>query len=492
MEIRISKNKLKTVLIILYVLICSFLGVFLVVDNFQISLFSSKLGLSLFYIFAGLGAILILKLLSVKIFLNNISISALIIYFGISLSFITSWKPSQDVILQFSIAIILPLLIISLSTNSIAKYISYYLYHLPTYIYEKLVGPFVLLDKFKNQFGKIKFSKDIAIEILKSVLLFTFIGLPVIFIILALLASASPSFSNIVTPFINSILNFFKIDIDFWTIVRLFFFLFFAFYFAGEISFINTFKNKVIPEFLTQIKTENFAKYVLRFVAIFLIVLNIIFGIFALADINTDLVGRIESHRENLLSKGFDSYSSYAVSRFTEIIIVTIINLLIIYFIQKYLHTESKKLSKLLKINVIILLLANLTLVFSAFQRLNLYISGYGYTEKRFDSMFTLIVITIITIVMGIYTFRNKLKEGLEIAFVIASFGIVALFILPTSYIVYNLNLNLNKNGKVVVYDPNYGINYNGCKDLDPTYEKQGLKCQEPEIDNFSKWYIKY
>lgn len=114
-----------------------------------------------------------------------------------------------------------------------------------------------------------------------------------------------------------------------------------------------------------------------------ILIINLFYLFFILADLS----GEIVNDRAHFDRTSFNNYSDYAVTRFWSLILVTLINLFIIYTITKtykMLSTENSSVLKpFVKWNIISIGVMTFGLVLSTLARLGLYVSNYGFTQDR-------------------------------------------------------------------------------------------------------------
>jgi hypothetical protein len=78
------------------------------------------------------------------------------------------------------------------------------------------------------------------------------------------------------------------------------------------------------------------------------------------------------------------SYAEYARNGFTELILVTSLNFLMLVVVLQYTHAKGKKGVIVQQALLLILVCCSAVMLSSAFVRLNLYEQAYGYTYIRF------------------------------------------------------------------------------------------------------------
>ena len=303
---------------------------------------------------------------------------------------------------------------------------------------------------FKRRHGKI--SRPFRGS-LQTVILFLAIGVPVIIIAVTLLSQANPFFSK----WIKTAL---LIDISFKTWFGRFFFCFFAFiYFITEFYFYFRIKYQKNYSVEKQINlSPAFQLHWLKAGIITMVVLNLFYLLFVVAELQYDL-GNLQGL---LVKKGVSSYSHLAVARFWELIMVSGINLGIIYFLIYPFRRSQDTYSRLMKgsfLSASIVLMLNTTLlVISSWLRLQLYINGYGFSFSRYMGLCFLPVLIVIIILVIISFWAADCRKWYAICFGLCILYFAAIVALPNNYIINHINLSRAHNDAIVVYDPLYTI----------------------------------
>ena len=287
----------------------------------------------------------------------------------------------------------------------------------------------------------------------QTVILFLTIGVPVIVIAVILLSQANPFFSKWITTVLF-------IDISFTTwFGRLFFFLFAFIYFITDFYFYFRIKHQKDFSVEKQISlSPSFQQNWIRAGIITMVILNLFYLLFIVAELQYDL-GNLQ---ELLAKKGVSSYSHLAVARFWELIIVSGINLGIIYFLIYPFRQAKDSYSRLTKNSFlsasIVLMLNTMLLVISSWLRLQLYINGYGFSFSRYMGLCFLPVMIIIIILVVISFWAADCRKWYTIAFGLCILYFAAIVALPNNYIINHINLSLSRSDAIVVYDPLYTI----------------------------------
>lgn len=417
-----------------------------------------SLGFFLFFIAALVSNMMVFSYFEKQINLNIISISMIVGYIFIAFGFILNTK---NHFINFLLCFILLTLInINLSGKGFNdSIISRYLYIIQYYIFSKTVdffkyiGSFYKVSSESGVKGKLSQAKFRRISIIS--VLFLVIGFPILFVVVPLLGSANDIFAGWVS-------SLFSVDVglDIW-IVRLVVIGFFLPYFVSEYIFAKLLQNNEEKIEKVEVssgeelsKSFGFAMLCLTFV------LNLFYVLFVVAELKYDF----GSLRDLVASKNLDSFSQLAVGRFWELIFITLINIFIIYFGRKHFANliNNAFANIFLKVNVALLLANTIFLMFSAYQRLNLYISTYGFTYKRFEALTFLPVILVIAILMfaTVFTLKYRTLYAGSIGLFLIYFGFMTM--IPSTLIINEMNYSLYKDGKIEVVDPIYSVPVKG------------------------------
>lgn len=446
-----SENKYESRFVLgttLFALITSVIGAYTII--FENSYGEPSFGLFLFYTLMGVLDLSLLFYFKLIKKVDFFSISLAVVYFVLSSSFILTQKD------QFFTAVLLvPIFTFMnayLTTDVLREhfFIRFILGGL-YYVGGKFIAFFEYISSLIDsvRFGK-NVSKSNASDAIKTGIIFIIIGLPVIFLIVNLLSASNDQFSKTITDLFDWHINF---GINFG---RAIFVIMVSLYLITDIYFL-----KIFERFETQVsKSINLqlrnVKNILRAGVLTVTILNIFYLFFIFIDLGQDF----NNARNLLLSKGVNSYSEFAVGRFWELITISMINLVIFYVFTgfyKKLNTENSKVLKpFIATNLVILFINSLGLITSVHQRLSLYESGYGFTDKRLIAHLFIFVLAIVFVISLAAIFRvNHAKYQL------ASIAIVLLFLsfytaLPTDYFANKMNYELAKQGKIDEYDPTY------------------------------------
>ena len=216
-------------------------------------------------------------------------------------------------------------------------------------------------------------------KLIKSLL----VVIPVVMLVLILLISADSIFGSLFNNF-NKIFDNLSIGN---IIVRLINFALLFFYLGGTLYYIcikyKDEKTEIQKSKLKDPLTIN----------LLLTVLNIIYIVFDIIQINSLLLHRV--------STGFN-YANYARSGFFQLMFISFINIIIILLSKK---SQEKNYTKVMSLVTILL---TVVIIISSFYRMFLYEQAYGYTVLRLGVYIILITEVILFIPTIIYIFNKK------------------------------------------------------------------------------------
>ena len=197
------------------------------------------------------------------------------------------------------------------------------------------------------------------------------IAAPLLLLLGALLAAADPIFSNRIT----NIFAWFKIE-DFGEyIFRTIYVLILAYALLG--AYLHALTQSADKQVLDKDKPL-FQPFLGKVEAlIVLISVNLLFAAFVIIQFRYFFGGEA-----NISYEGF-TYSEYARRGFFELIAVALISLLIFYGLSMITRRQNKSERRIFSTLGILLMLQVGVMLFSAFQRLSLYESMYGFTQLR-------------------------------------------------------------------------------------------------------------
>lgn len=220
------------------------------------------------------------------------------------------------------------------------------------------------------------------------------ITVPIVFVVIALLSSADSIFAEL--------FSFSLPDIAINTDVMLRLFVF-GVVFVIALSILHylrhTYKpTKVVVADRTSMQDSVEAKIVL-------ITLNVILGIFGVIQIVV-----LFATNDTILF-GTQTYADYARSGFFQLIFATVIVYAVIALSSGYLDIKSRNaIGKKLQLSLIFLLFI---VIASAFKRLNLYQSAYGWTTLRLLAFITLLTLIPLLSIMAYKIYYHRTAQWL-------------------------------------------------------------------------------
>lgn len=269
-------------------------------------------------------------------------------------------------------------------------------------------------------------NKDIDNKKIKNIFLGIIISIPLVIIILFLLASADEYFNAFVEKII---INIGKL-LDFNSLKNniLVFFISFTIIFS---TFVNI--NKNINTKVESGKKKNIEATIINTI---LIIINSIFLLFIISEIS-QLTGNFLN-----LPKEY-TYASYAREGFFQLLLVTIINFSIIFYI--IYKTNGIKENKLLKYLVLLIITFTIILIFNSYYRMYMYMHTFGFTVLRGQViLFLLMELIISLVIIKKIIFNLKHKDAYIISTIMISTYIINIFTCNINVINY-LNHLINK-----------------------------------------------
>ena len=310
----------------------------------------------------------------------------------------------------------------------------------------------------------------------KKVLRSFLIVIPVVLIVLLLLISADQIFENL----FNNLIKVFD-NLSFGNIIiRIINFIILFFYLGGTLYYISKkYKDDNTVEEKKELKDP-------ITINILLTILNIIYVIFDIIQINSLLLHRV--------SEGFN-YANYARSGFFQLMFISVINIIIILLSKK---SKEKNYTKIMSLFTVLL---TLIIIVSSFYRMFLYEQAYGYTVLRLGVYLILITEVLLLIPTIIYIFKkefNVLRYYLII--IIAIYSLVNCFSIDKIIAENNIK-RYERTGKI---DLNYleNGNYDNLNQLRKiyltvkedekisTWEKACLEAYIKKMDKKNKYNI--
>lgn len=170
--------------------------------------------------------------------------------------------------------------------------------------------------------------------------------------------------------------------------------------------------NDPIIKYLTKEKNSNDFTVTEMVCKIVLTVLNLIYLLFSTVQFNYLFLNNIDN-------SSFDfTYAEYARSGFFEMLTLTIINFLIIMIIRYITSKDKDFKNKYIKISLSLITIANYIMIISAFYRMHLYESTYGFTRLRLLVYLFLILesILMLLVIYGVWNYEYKIiRRGIVI-----------------------------------------------------------------------------
>lgn len=263
----------------------------------------------------------------------------------------------------------------------------------------------------------------------KKVMLGILVSLPILIIILMLLSSADTIFANGINQITHSVFNLIgQIELGdiFYRILLIVLITIYIMAFVYNIYDMQEEQNENNQENSQRISNKiSFDNIISNTI---LTILNFVYLIFCYIQIVNLFIGY-----SNLPEY---EYANYARQGFFQLMIVSIINLIIIFITTHNKNEASKKQKKYLQIMNVMLAVFTVIILISSFMRMHLYEQAFGYTFLRLMVYFILITEAILIVPTVIYIFNNKIK-------LVKIYSIIIL----TMYIIVNYS---NINGMIV------------------------------------------
>ena len=216
---------------------------------------------------------------------------------------------------------------------------------------------------------------------IKNILLGIVISIPFVFIILSLLSSADDYFSAFVEKITKNISKIF--DFKFLKNNIIVFGLSFITLFS---TFVNIHKNKD-----TKVNIGEKRKIDSTIINTILIIINFVFSLFIISEIS-----KLTGNFLNLPTEY--TYAAYAREGFFQLLLVTVINFSIIFYILY--KTNCIKENKLLKYLVLLIIVFTIILIFNSYYRMYMYMHTFGFTVLRGQVVLFLLMELIISLIM--------------------------------------------------------------------------------------------
>lgn len=256
----------------------------------------------------------------------------------------------------------------------------------------------------------------------KSVMIGLIIAIPLLWIIIALLASADMVFGDMVEDILDCI-KLPKFDEDWFGVPFKFFLSFLAFY-----------------TWTACLPAENFyqKKEGTKFDAVVAITFNSLIALVYLLFSGIQfafLVGHMD------LPGGY-TYAEYAHEGFYQLLAVTILNLALVSFCKKHFANN-----KILQVLLVVISLCTYVMIASSALRMYLYVGVYGLSHLRVYVLWLLVVLTVWTTLLIAGIFKDGIHYFRIITVFVTVWYLVLAFSFPDKWIVsYDLGLAVPPN----------------------------------------------
>ncbi|GMQ57845.1 hypothetical protein AN1V17_22400 [Vallitalea sediminicola] len=278
-------------------------------------------------------------------------------------------------------------------------------------------------------FNKKKKNSTNNTQILVKVLMGIVISIPALFIVISLLTSADVVFADKLSNIVSSSENILQRDI----IIKVLLGIIVATYFFGQIYYIfhDTNKKNSVD---TEENDDNITKYkgFDRIITItFISILDIVYLSFCMIQFIYLFGGN------NDLPAGY-TYADYAREGFFQLVFLSVINIILIYIINKFylgikINTDISIRDNNYRKDIVVsyllftMVICTFVLIISSMYRLNLYEEAYGYTRLRLLVYMFIIFESVIMILVAINIWNKKLPITR-----------VALIVALSSYLIIN------------------------------------------------------
>lgn len=223
---------------------------------------------------------------------------------------------------------------------------------------------------------------------IKNVLIGLAIAIPFLVIVITLLSASDTNFAHLFESFSIVYWNYSIIDFIFKIIITLILFFTFSFYATKSLSL-----KKQGP---TPIKKANLSPIAS---ATFLICLNAVYIVFLYLQIKYVFL-----YGPFTLPPGFEYYE-FAHAAFFNTFAVTILNIAIILYFTEFTELDFK--NNFFKLNFILIFISNMLLIFTALNRMAMYMNEFGFTSLRQAATLGLLFELVVMIFL-ILRFKNN------------------------------------------------------------------------------------
>ncbi|SET01530.1 protein of unknown function [Oceanobacillus limi] len=319
--------------------------------------------------------------------------------------------------------------------------------------------------KYSTRFCKLGLKKvfknmdEQTAQTIKRIIIGMVIGIPLLFVITSLLMSADSVFQDMVLQLPEFILQLNFLEGLFRAILVFgFSFLFFGIF---QVLYVRL---KPPKESFRPINTQQKELRWDGVIAItILVLLNVVYVLFTIIQFTYFFNGGLQS--------GF-TYAEYARRGFFELVFVTLINWSLLISFLKLVKEDSSSMKLMLKVMYSLLILVSGVMLTSAYQRLSLYETAYGFTLDRLLAHAFMIFLMVIFA----YTFIRVWVERLSILhfyLIVALVFYTGLNAISLEKIVVSNNLErYEETGKIDIYYLSR-LSYTGLDGLMDLYEKE-------------------
>ncbi|WP_242985928.1 DUF4153 domain-containing protein [Oceanobacillus zhaokaii] len=317
--------------------------------------------------------------------------------------------------------------------------------------------------QYSTAFCKVLFRRifknmnETTIQLIKRIVIGLAIGIPLLFVVIVLLMSADAVFEELILYLPNFV---FQLSFQEW-IFRFILVILITLLFFGIFQVLHI-RSKLRPtnDFLLQEDKKKIRWDAVTAITV-LIMLNVVYVLFAAIQLPYFF-------SDNLLG-GF-TYASYARRGFFELLFVTLINWTILISCLKLVKTKARRTRLTLKVLYTLLIAVSGIMLASAYQRLSMYESAYGFTLDRILAHAFMIYL----LVIFAYTFIRVWLEGLTLLHFYTITALVfyaVLNMMNVEQVIVNNNLErFEQTGKIDVYYLD-SLSYTGLGGLIALYE---------------------
>ncbi|PLS16155.1 DUF4173 domain-containing protein [Bacillus sp. M6-12] len=338
------------------------------------------------------------------------------------------------------------------------------------YTIKKVAASFLynasFVSKFKKHFQNKSDKK--AYQLFSKVFIGILLSVPLLFIVISLLSSADAQFGSLIgrLPFVLNGPNLAEAVFRFVVIV------FFTFAFFGFLQVLNKHNEQKEPSAsIPETINKNWDGVI---TATLLVMVNIVYGLFVTVQFQYFFSGSLQETY---------TFAEYARRGFFELLLVSLINLTLLNGVLTFTKMEKPGIKMFIRLLLTILVLVSSIMLVSAFMRLSLYESAYGFTLLRVLPHSFMILLGVIFA----YTMIKIWVEKLSLARFYIISALVYYALLNTVNIdqfIVDRNMDrYRETGKIDVYHLD-SLSYTGLMGLMDLYEIN------PEIPNLKQALI--